>query len=457
MRVRSKPIIRAAGLSVLAAAALALPAGASANASITVTTTQDDFANGTDSTCSLREAVQAANADQAFGGCPAGSGVDTILVTGAQLYHVDRGGPAEDQNAAGDFDIRSPVAIAATGEGNARISGGGFDRVFQIFNTGSLTGTHLDITDGNALSMQPTGDNAGGGILDAGTLVLHDSIVRLNRTTSDTGCSCGGGIAVEGKANLEDTQVTQNSSSNIGGGIQVLNGQLRTKFATVSANTTDFLGAGIDIGIDTAGSVSLTDSTIDTNTQTSDAINSGGGGIAVQNHVAADLEGKNLTIANNLAGGWGGGVYAASGAFALESSTVAGNTANTMAQPLIGGGGIAGGELSIRNSIVALNDDRNPAPDNGLQDCALSATPTQSLVGKRTGCPRTANIVTTDPKLGSLKFKRGIVRTVPLQPKSPAIGAAHRPTPGHDERGVKRDRHPDLGAFELNRLDRRGR
>ena len=43
-----------------------------------VTTTADEF--GTPTGCSLREAIQAANNDAAFGGCIAGNGDDTITL-----------------------------------------------------------------------------------------------------------------------------------------------------------------------------------------------------------------------------------------------------------------------------------------------------------------------------------------------------------------------------------------
>jgi hypothetical protein len=39
---------------------------------------------------------------------------------------------------------------------------------------------------------------------------------------------------------------------------------------------------------------------------------------------------------------------------------------------------------------------------------------------------------------------------VALKASSPAIGKAMRSTaPGRDQRGVDRDLHPDIGAFEL--------
>src|SRR3954451_11338058 len=66
-------------------------------ASITVNTTADEYDTGAG--CSLREAIQAANTDAAFGGCAAGSGADTISVP-AGTYTLTLTG-IEDANHAG--------------------------------------------------------------------------------------------------------------------------------------------------------------------------------------------------------------------------------------------------------------------------------------------------------------------------------------------------------------------
>src|SRR4051812_15422391 len=57
------------------------PAYASA---IIVNTTADEFGSG--ASCSLREAIQSANTDTAFGGCTAGSGADVISLQAGQTY-----------------------------------------------------------------------------------------------------------------------------------------------------------------------------------------------------------------------------------------------------------------------------------------------------------------------------------------------------------------------------------
>ena len=432
-------------------ASLAFSASASAN-DITVNTGQDEFGTGAD--CSLREAIQAANTNTAFGGCPTASpsGTDTIFVTGGSQYNVGMGGTAEDANASGDFDITSFIRIAATGTGNARIDGGGFDRVFQILAHGSLLGTHLDIVNGNAVAQTNT---AGGGILDQGVLNLRDSIVQMNRSTSNTGCDCGGGIAVDGTAILNDVRVTNNNTDNIGGGIQFLGGTLRAKFLTVDHNTAVSSGGGIDLDASGTSSAVIKNTTINGNAQTGTSTNAGGAGIGVSGDTGPDLSAENVTITGNRAAGYGGGVFVYSGALSLSSATVVRNVSSTGHVAGFGGGGLAGMGVSARNSIVALNTDENPSPSpaNPAQDCFIHPAVSDSLIGRKTGCNGGGgNHVTNDPKLRShLNVNGGIVKTIALRRKSPAVGAAKKPVPKTDERGVRRDRHPDLGAFEFVR------
>src|SRR4029079_17846273 len=85
---------------VLAVMAL-LGCAAAAAATIDVTTRNDEFGS-TVSLCSLRGAVQAANTNAAFGGCPAGSasGFDVINLP-AGRYQLDLGGLDENANAEG--------------------------------------------------------------------------------------------------------------------------------------------------------------------------------------------------------------------------------------------------------------------------------------------------------------------------------------------------------------------
>ena len=127
-------LLSAFGLVFLAAATLiqqtlAKPLGTT----ITVTTDVDEYGvnNGL---CSLREAIVASNTDAAFGGCPAGSGRDTIyLPTGG--YTLTIPGP-DDAAAFGDLDIRDDVFIHGDGVKATYIDGNDLDRIFHIVDLG---------------------------------------------------------------------------------------------------------------------------------------------------------------------------------------------------------------------------------------------------------------------------------------------------------------------------------
>src|SRR5215217_6205904 len=69
---------------------------------ITVTTTADELDG--DGACALREAIRAANLDQAIDACPAGSGADTIEIP-AGKYVLAIAGAEENGGLTGDFDI----------------------------------------------------------------------------------------------------------------------------------------------------------------------------------------------------------------------------------------------------------------------------------------------------------------------------------------------------------------
>src|SRR5258706_15216714 len=82
---------------------------------ITVTTSADEFGTNLFA-CSLREAVSAANANVAFGGCPAGNviGSDVISLPPGR-YVLTRAGSGEDLNATGDLDVSQSLNITSAG------------------------------------------------------------------------------------------------------------------------------------------------------------------------------------------------------------------------------------------------------------------------------------------------------------------------------------------------------
>jgi CSLREA domain-containing protein len=226
-------------------ALLAAPALASA-ATITPNTTSDELDAG--GTCSLREAISSANGDTAIGGCPAGSGTDTIVLTGGSTYVRSLTGGNEDANASGDLDIRTdPLAIQVAGAGGAIIEGNGAPsggRVIQILDSLAVSISGVTIRNGNV----PIGD--GGGIYAYGPLTLADSTVSGNVARD-----FGGGIENDFPSTLTNVTLSGNRAGLSGGGIDNDEGKATLNNVTVTGNTADSDGDGSGSGGGVAGGI----------------------------------------------------------------------------------------------------------------------------------------------------------------------------------------------------------
>ena len=146
---------------------------------ISVNTVNDE--DNTGDSCSLREAIKAANTDAAYGGCTAGSGTDTITLP-VGTYTLSLG------------DQLPPVTSAIVVEGNESIIQAHVDpdtaswRVFEVVNGGDLTLEDLTVRHGycvNALSCasqdNPDDDKGnGGGIFNGGILTLDNVDITMN-------------------------------------------------------------------------------------------------------------------------------------------------------------------------------------------------------------------------------------------------------------------------------------
>ena len=143
----------------------------------------------------------------------------------------------------------------------------------------------------------------------------------------------------------------------------------------------------------------------------------------------------------------------------LTNVTIAGNTADTDMVSGGDGGGllIFGGSHTLRNTILANNDDLSPGPEH--EECSTFMGESVTLQGPNlienpTGCTTigdTARLISgQDPMLGPLAQNGGPTLTQALLPGSPAIDAADAAfAPPADQRGAPRG--PDLGAYELVR------
>ena len=124
-------------------------------ATIPVTTPADEF-GAAGAGCALREAIQAANTDAAFGGCPAGNGDDTITLP-AGAYILSIAGANDDLNHSGDLDIWSNISIHGTGAASTIIDGAATDRVLDVLFGAAISISNITVRNGNV-------NGTGGGI-----------------------------------------------------------------------------------------------------------------------------------------------------------------------------------------------------------------------------------------------------------------------------------------------------
>ncbi len=143
----------------------------------------------------------------------------------------------------------------------------------------------------------------------------------------------------------------------------------------------------------------------------------------------------------------------------MNAVTVSRNVADSNSDASGTGGGVyldstSGSAAHVGNSLLALNRvNFNLAA--GL-DCATAGPSFDSLGhnlltangGSCPGFSAPGDIVRAQPRIGKLADNGGPTETVALRRGSPAISHAGASAPGRDQRGHKRDPHPDAGAFE---------
>lgn len=348
----------------------AITAANAVAATIPVTTTGDTVAD--DGTCSLREAVSAANTNTpsgAMGGeCPAGSAgpaADTISV-GDGSFNLT--GPGEDANASGDLDVGTngfasgPLTIDGVGQGSTSITGptGGVDRAIDVRGS-SLTLQELSVDDSILIGGNGAGIRAG----VAGTsLTVLSTAVGTNQAGGDgAGIYAGAGVPLT----ISGSTISGNmaSFSNGGGGVRsfstllVTNSEISGNSATNLTNTAN--GGGIRA---TGGPVTIESSLISDNHSLNGA---NGGGLSVGNLFGTDSAIRDSQVTNNTAPtGRGGGIDAQG--VAVEDSTVSGNSAH-------GGGGIlaAGIGTLIAGTTVSQNHAATSAADNSVDGGGIAA------------------------------------------------------------------------------------
>lgn len=415
MRVSFKhllSIIQAAGLLILLAAA---PQPVQAGAQIRVTTIYDQ--NNTDTACSLREAVIAANENRPVSGCAAGTpGMDHIVLPGGSFVLTITGG-GENAARTGDLDLTESVKISGAGMGaygttiyaNDDAFG---DRLIHVRPGITVYLDNLRLQGGSANYVSAADPAIGAGIFN------ENSFLYLTRVSlvSNNSLNMGGGIG-NGKGSYLEVNLCRfsNNSAKNGGGIF-------NEWVAVVNN-----------------------SLFDTNTGTI----SGGG---FKNNVldpSAKAELKNVTFFGNTSNA-GAGMFSDNRMY-VNNATIVDNQ---------GIGLMSTGSGYIRNSLIGLNADGENCvfEENGLtqfvslghniedqNSCMLSVSK-----GDQINVPSVG--VDTVPR-----FNGGPTETLALLEGSPAIDAGDSSCPGYDQRwflrpaaGPDEGDTPicDVGAYE---------
>ncbi|MEM9595791.1 MAG: CSLREA domain-containing protein [Acidobacteriota bacterium] len=315
-------------------------AAPSQGARIVATSTADQLAN--DTRCTLREAIESANQDQALFGCTAGSGPDLIELNFTNPVVLTRAGGNEDDNQTGDFDITEDLTIRPLFLNNVvTIDAAGLDRVFDLFGGADLTLQNLRITGGVVIPF-------GGGVFvrqASSTLRLIDAQVVDNEASL-----FGGGVYGTGPVFLEGTSVESNRAA-VGGGIYMDSDDvLDLQASRLRGNRATSDGGGASVR-----RLIFRDSTVVGNRADRD-----GGGVAWRlDGGASDVSFLiNSTVAENSSFRDGGGLFFDSpGIIELYNTTVAWNVADEDADGVGSGGGVFvdDGQVRPRNSVVASN------------------------------------------------------------------------------------------------------
>ncbi|WPD21438.1 MAG: choice-of-anchor Q domain-containing protein [Candidatus Electrothrix scaldis] len=349
-------MLQQACLMLLAVPLYIAPAISAQAAEITV--------DGNDSatSCTLADAITAANMDIATGHCAAGSDEDTIILTtdvtlSAALPQISSTITIEGNdhfiNGNQDENIGSVLHVMSTGDltlNKGVVKGGTATKGGGMYNEGTVTLNNSTISDNSVTSTQTNNIYLyGGGIYNKGTVTLNNSTVSDNSaatTKANIVYLYGGGMYNEGTVTLNNSTVSGNSAT------------------TTSKTNKAYLYGG---GICNKGTVTLTNSTVSENsayTHAPDEAAAYGGGMYNEGTVTFN----NSTVSGNSAyanafcediPAYGGGIYnRGGGTVTLNNSTVNGNSVHAYASfyPYAYGGGIYNeGTITLTDSTVSDN------------------------------------------------------------------------------------------------------
>ena len=432
-------------LPALLGALLFAGATSSQAALLLVTTTNDSHDGQCTLHCSLRDAVTVAN--QA-------AGASTILLPPGN-YQLTRpalldgqGYPIEDQdNRIGDLDVAGELRIRGLSSSTSRIKGRYelHDRLFEVQPNADLTLENLTLEDSYS-------EYNGGAVENHGRLRLRKVFALRNEGSS------GGAVANYGDLRIEDSRFQDNTafaSFLTGKGGAVFNsGSVLVRSSNFYSNGAyDFSDSGEGSGLYNSGTATVESSTFHRNYNDSESrggtITNDGGTLLLSNSTLS----RNWTALTN------GHVNSATSSKAtLTNVTITLNSDFPAGKDAVENWG----ELFIRNSLIAGNQDENGELTNcrnfgdafSYQAIGLLRNDEPSNCGADLFVPLEQTFTQVlSPTLTS----DGKTFFHALLPGSPAIDAGIGDCSAQDQRGVSRPQDGngdgvalcDLGAYEL--------
>ena len=320
------------------------------------------------SSCTLADAILAANGDRAEGDCPAGRGADAITLTRDITLDSDLPKITSDIIIEGD-------GYTISGDNRWRIfynEGGALTIKDLTMTKGYVEGELIRDEDG-ALKVMPTANSIGGAVYNEGELIIINSIIAGNLADSS-----GGAIYNRsGTVSIINSSFSGNSAYGDGGAIYNKSGSVSISDSAFSGNSADERGGAIYNWQE--GELSIANSSFSGNSAiwggaiynwqegelnigssafSGNSADDAGGAIFSETY--GELSVSDSSFSDNSVGFSGGAVYS-KGDLSISDSSFSGNSAS------ISGGAIAnGGELSINGSTFSGNsaDERGGAIDN---------------------------------------------------------------------------------------------
>lgn len=423
-----------------------------------------------DRDCRLIDAIRSANDDQAYSGCEAGVGEDTIVLA-RNVTLIEAADHTDGET--GLPPITSPITIDGQGFEIGRASDAPVFRIFLVLNdpnfqmAGNLTLINVTISGGDGWQ-NPTIMEGGAIKNQGGTITLIESRIEGNRGSwayNAAGILNIGGTLTTSKSvfegNLGDairncdggtTTITGTLfSENVGSIFNCKDSNVTIEESGFVDNVTTEMGFGGGGGIENEGTMTVYNTVFYRNEMT--VFNAFYGHLTIDGSLFADNIGNVvensgfLSVVNSTLSGNGGAAILNTVSLAglpIKTSIIHSTIYNNNQDVGESQGGVVtdGGELTIRNTIIAEN-----IGGDCLKLTAYIVVTGDANLDSDGSCPNSQHLEGLDPILAD---HGGPTKTHALLEGSNAIEAGHLPACTQmDERGAPRTNVCDIGAFEF--------